>query len=91
MNNNILLWNMHEIDTSHKRLGVLIKKYNFILVAILEPFMKDSDAMKRTRQILGFTKYCSNEIKGGKNWVMWDDKCTFEDVRMSDQRFSRWF
>lgn len=67
---NVLVWNVRGLDTSQKRLKGLIKKWNISIVAIAEQFAGE-DKLPKLAGFLGFQNFCSNEVVGGKVWLLW--------------------
>lgn len=68
----------------------LVKKKNVAIVAISEPFAEES-RMSLLGKCLSTNFFYSNEVEGGKLWVLWRDDNAFEVVCKSAQMITRWF
>lgn len=69
MMKNCLVWNVCGLDTSHKCLRKLLKKYQVGLTTIMEQFQKE-ESINMFVQSLEFTNWCTNENWCGKTWVV---------------------
>lgn len=87
---NMLVWNLRGLGCAKTRLCQLVKKYNVVIVAILEHFSEVSK-MKHLALSLGLTNFSSNSDMDGKLWVFWRASCDFELVCTSNQMTIGWF
>ena len=71
MIDSILVWNIRGVGTSRTRLKALVGRYKPKIVALLEPFQNLEGARKLARS-LNFDMVISNEVEGGKIWLLWD-------------------
>ncbi|XP_041001625.1 uncharacterized protein LOC121247323 [Juglans microcarpa x Juglans regia] len=71
MIDSILVWNIRGVGTSRTRLKTLVGRYKPKIVALLEPFQNLEGARKLARS-LKFDMVISNEVEGGKIWLLWD-------------------
>lgn len=73
-----------------KKIEEFSKKNNVYLVAISEPFMEEA-RMSSLSNFLNFPDCCSNEVEGGKLWILWRVPNAFEILCCLAQMITSWF